>query len=122
MTSENSLLFAGCAIVGFIVVWVSMDSPKKQKADKTKQAKDDQPEPPFQRDDQSFRASPPTWCDILLVEPDAGLGEIRKAFARVMKSIHPDTSTHDAATTARCLKVKKAYEAARLDAQRNGSP
>jgi len=144
MTHDDTMLIIGCAVVGFGLVWMYFPSPASPQTDehahddgrdgqasqreqdrangyerKTEEFSGQNDKP---RNDSAPHNPHPSWCDILLVERHAGQAEIRRAFARVMKSIHPDTATHDAETSARCLKVKHAYEQAKLDAQNNGRP
>lgn len=56
--------------------------------------------------------------EILDVEPDATLAEVRRAYRRMALSVHPDHNPGDAFAAARFREVRKAYEALVRDCER----
>lgn len=113
MAPETVLLVGACGIFGFVAVW--RFAPSRPATAKASTSKDWSPPPAAEE-----HHTRPSWCDILLVEPNAGQAEIRRSYVRLMKSIHPDSSGLDAAASLRCSKVKDAYERATSDAQVHG--
>ncbi len=113
MAPETILLVGACGIFGFVAVWRWAPSGAATARTSTSNQKTARPA----ADEPQSR---PTWCDILLLEPDAGQAEIRRAYVRLMKGLHPDSSEMDAATSVRCSKVKDAYDRATFDAKLNG--
>lgn len=64
----------------------------------------------------------PHWSTVLDIPRTAGSREIRKAYAKVMRSLHPDVAIQDATTSQRCTDARLAYERAKMDAQAAGRP
>lgn len=120
-----------CAAAGFVIVWLSWPSKApagasfRETADhsggafadgnSSKPEEDAGPEPEQEESDRprSAHAAPrPRWCDILLLEPDAKPAAIRKAYARLMKGLHPDVAGANEYTSAQCAIVQEAYRQA----------
>jgi hypothetical protein len=112
-----------CAVAGFLIVWLVF--PTKRAADSVDSERSASNSPPPQNDQESQfesnrhresepinSSSRPRWCDILLVEPDASPASIRKAYARLMKGLHPDLAGPDANTSRQCALVQEAYQQA----------
>lgn len=85
----------------------------------------------FRWSDASSRSEPPPpppppaaphWSRVLDIPRNSGVAEIRKAYAKVMRSLHPDVAVQDAFTSQRCTDARIAYEAARRDAIEAGRP
>jgi hypothetical protein len=66
--------------------------------------------------------SVPHWSRVLGIPRTAGVAEIRKAYARTMRGLHPDVVAQTALTSQRCTEARIAYDQAREDAQRAGRP
>lgn len=64
----------------------------------------------------------PHWSKVLGIPKTAGVAEIRKAYARTMRGLHPDVAEQNALTSQLCTDARVAYDQARQDAQRNGRP
>lgn len=71
----------------------------------------------------SGRRSPPAappppapWTTVLGIGGNAGQREIRRAYVKLMKSLHPDLVAQTPQTSARCAEVQSAYDRARADA------
>ncbi len=64
----------------------------------------------------------PHWSRVLGIPRDAGAGDIRKAYAKVMRGLHPDVAVQDATTSQRCTDARIAYEEAKRDAIAAGRP
>jgi hypothetical protein len=121
-----------CAGAGFLIVWLVFPSKNAKivsaregegaaaGASSSKPPPEDEPEfeeaydepPRAQPTDGSYR---PRWCDILLLEPDASPAAIRKAYARLMKGLHPDVAGADEHTSRQCSLVQEAYQQAMQD-------
>src|SRR3954462_11050912 len=115
MTANVPAVVALCAGAGFLVVWIvfpgkrtATSSNPGEGANTTDNSSADarQDEPQRQSTDSGVR---PRWCDILLLEPDASPAAIRKAYARLMKGLHPDSNGGDENTTRQCALVQNAY-------------
>jgi DnaJ-class molecular chaperone len=61
---------------------------------------------------------PLTALEILDVEPDATLAEVRRAYRRLALEVHPDRNPGDAFAAARFREVRTAYEALVKDCER----
>jgi hypothetical protein len=121
-----------CAGAGFLIVWLVFPSKNAKMmsdgegkgfaagASSSEPPADEEPEfdqayeepPKTQSTDNSYR---PRWCDILLLEPDASPTAIRKAYARLMKGLHPDVAGTDEHTSRQCSLVQQAYQQAMQD-------
>jgi hypothetical protein len=64
--------------------------------------------------------SGPHWSQVLGVPRSAGEREIRSAYARVMRGLHPDVAPQDATTSQRCAEAQAAYRRGREDAKAHG--
>ena len=132
MTSYLQAVVALCAGAGFLIVWLvfpakgataSFTTDDSTSADSSRsQPPEDEEETEWTRE-ESPKAQPtygslrPRWCDILLVEPDATPAAIRKAYARLMKGLHPDLAGADENTSRQCTLVKEAYHQAMQERQ-----
>lgn len=131
MTSSIQGIVALCAGAGFLIVWLVFPSKRAESfqingeqdasTDRSHSPpSEDEPEaehvheepPKEQSTDSDYR---PRWCDILLLEPDAKPAAIRKAYARLMKGLHPDVAGADEYTSRQCVLVKEAYHQALKD-------
>jgi DnaJ-class molecular chaperone len=57
--------------------------------------------------------------ELLDTEPDASLQEIRSAYRRMARHVHPDTNPGDPFAAARFREVRAAYEAMLRERERN---
>lgn len=119
-----------CAAGGFLIVWLvfpAKGNASRFSADQGASATgssspppEDDPEPQSAREDPpgpktAYSSSRPRWCDILLLEPDASPVAIRKAYARLMRGLHPDVASADQNTSRQCALVQEAYRQAMKD-------
>jgi hypothetical protein len=126
------LTVALCAGAGFLIVWLVFPS-KNARVASAREGEGASPgasssEPPpedephfeqadegSQKEESTYRGYRPRWCDILLLEPDASPAAVRKAYARLMKGLHPDVAGADQHTTRQCALVQEAYQQAMQD-------
>lgn len=66
--------------------------------------------------------SVPHWSEVLDISKTAGVKEIRAAYAKKMRTLHPDVAGTDALTSQRCADARLAYDQGRQDAQNAGRP
>lgn len=121
-----------CAGAGFLIVWLVFPSKNAKiasageaegasaRASSSEPPPDEEPEyqqaheePP--KAESTYSGYRPRWCDILLLEPDASPAAIRKAYARLMKGLHPDVAGADEHTSRQCALVQEAYQQAMQD-------
>jgi hypothetical protein len=128
MNSNVQAIAALCAGAGFVIVWLVFPSNGSRKSsgaeEATISAESSEDEPEFGSAEEEApksqftnSGSRPRWCDILLLEPDASPSAIRKAYARLMKGLHPDVSGADEHTSRQCAIVHEAYQQAMQDRQ-----
>jgi hypothetical protein len=130
MNSSLQGIVALCAGAGFLIVWLVFPSKKTQASFQSNDQQsagsssspppEDEPEPESAYEEppeaqSTGSRSRPRWCDILLLEPDATPDAIRKAYARLMKGLHPDIAGADEHTTRQCALVQDAYRQAMQD-------
>jgi hypothetical protein len=128
MSSSGQAVVALCAAAGFLIVWLVLPakgartSPRAHDTASPRNSSSrpkDEPEPKGATEDLSGHSTNlggrPRWCDILLLEPDASPDAIRKAYARLMKGLHPDVAGADEYTTQQCALVQDAYRQAMRD-------
>lgn len=126
MTPNIQGIVALCAGAGFLIVWLVLPAKETRTSfngdeaasnslppEDEPKAESAQEEP--SKDQSTDSGSRPRWCDILLLEPDASPASIRKAYARLMKGLHPDVAATDANTVRRCALVQEAYRQAMQD-------
>jgi len=65
---------------------------------------------------------PDPWTKVLGIQGHAGQREIRRAYIRLMKSLHPDLVAQTPQTSSRCAAVQEAYDRAKADAVAGGRP
>src|SRR6201987_879795 len=58
----------------------------------------------------SAQAPKRDYYDVLGVSRDAGDGEIKKAFRRLARELHPDVNSHDPAAEEKFKEAAEAYE------------
>lgn len=63
---------------------------------------------------------PDPWTKVLGIGGNAGQREIRKAYIRKMKRLHPDIVAQTPQTSARCAELQGAYDRAKADAAAGG--
>ena len=128
MSANLPAVVALSAGVGFIIVWLVFPVGRKAGSFKRNEAAstdgsssspppEDEPEPEWTQEEPSTSQSTysgvrPRWCDVLLLEPNASPAAIRKAYARLMKGLHPDVAGADENTTRQCALVQEAYREA----------
>lgn len=120
MLSNSFSVIILCALAGFVIVWLVF-TPQDRTKTKINGGSEGEPSSqnkhkPDSEPGRSYanNSSRPSWCDILLLDPDATDADIRKSYARLMKGLHPDVAGFDAGTSARCARVQSAYEEAQL--------
>lgn len=64
----------------------------------------------------------PHWSRVLDIPKTSGAKDIRAAYAKAMRGLHPDVAVQDAMTSQRCTDVRIAYEQGKKDAQDAGRP
>lgn len=127
---QTTVLF--CAGAGFVIVWLvfpSKDAKTPFASDDPTSAENSHSPPPIGEKESgrkseeapkskaTYGSQRPRWCDILLLEPDASPAAIRKAYARLMKGLHPDLADADYNTSRQCTLVQEAYQQAMEDRQ-----
>lgn len=117
MTPNIQAIVALCAGAGFLIVWLVFPTRKSPISFTTEETTSSSlpPEDEQSQSQSDYSGSRPRWCDILLLEPDASPAAIRKAYARLMKGLHPDVSGADAVTSHQCALVQEAYRQAMQD-------
>lgn len=127
MTSNVQAVMALCAISGFVIVWLVLptnrtktpfandttfgDSSSSSEGDAESGCQKEEPS----NAQSTYSGQRPRWCDILHLEPDASPSAVRKAYARLMKGLHPDIAGGDEYTTRQCALVQEAYRQALQD-------
>lgn len=109
-----------CGLAGFLIVWLATPT-RPATSEKTK---DDTADFASGSEDSSDRKQSkdvrPQWCDVLLLDPNATEADIRKAYARLMKGLHPDVAPPGPRTNAQCAMVQRAYEEAKCHILKSG--
>ena len=134
MTPNFQTIVGFCAASGFLIVWLAFPSQKTEKSSNDNEKpfrgsgsnspppEEDEPDPTKQREEppkarSTYSGHRPRWCDILHLEPNASPIAIRKAYARLMKGLHPDATDADEHTNAQCALVQEAYKEAIRDSR-----
>jgi DnaJ-domain-containing protein 1 len=124
MTTSVPALVALCAGAGFLIVWLVFPTKSSSIGDRISQSDsssgEDDSEPESEEDaapevHSTYSGQRPRWCDILHLDPDASPSAIRKAYARLMKGLHPDIAGADEHTTRQCALIQEAYRQAMQD-------
>jgi hypothetical protein len=130
MSTNVQTVVALCAGAGFLIVWLVFPTKRSKTsfdAEDTPSSAGSEDKPEFEsaqeeapRSQSTYSASRPRWCDILLLEPEASPAAIRKAYARLMKGLHPDVTGGDEHTSRQCALVQAAYLEAMQDCRARG--
>lgn len=144
------LVIAGCSLLGLVALWAYIveepipveDIPDPWEEKRRKRPRyyvngstmDHAEDAARRRREQTRRdhadygrkAPPPAppapipWMQILGVDRTAGQKDIRSAYVRLMKGLHPDIAGQNAYTSERCAMVQEAYEKGKAEAAANG--
>ncbi len=76
MSVTDLLMILGCLVIGYAAVSMVLRKPG--------------PPPAASQPEASPPLAPPHWSEILEIDRDAGVDEIREAYRRLISQYHPD--------------------------------